>query len=165
MGLVSHPQSYSRRCSISISTYLSSQRQVSQDPIHLTSSPSASAEVKRPQKSLNRVCHPGSRAEAKNDVNLDASLLTRSFFTSAHCTAVCATVIMNIAVMAKRTKLFRVLFFVTVQKWFNTMVRDVMTYWISQYMYTVAKYTTVYIPEKWLRPIHFESGLSAWART
>ncbi len=79
----------------------------------LTSSPSARTEVKRPQKSLNRVCHAGSRAEATNDVNLDASLLTRSTFTSAHCTEVWARVIINIAVIAQRTILFRVLFFVT----------------------------------------------------
>ena len=143
---------------------------ISQKKVHgyrttLTNNPSARMDVNRPQKSLNKVCQLGSRTEAINAVILEASLLIRSVLTAAHCTAVCATVIMNIAVMAKRTKLFRVLFFVTVQKWFNTMVRDVMTYWISQYMYTVAKYTTVYIPEKWLRPIHFESGLSAWPRT
>ncbi len=86
--------------------------------MRLTSSPSERVEVNRPQKSLNKVCHAGSRAEAIYDVNLDASLLTRSFLTSVHCTAVCATVIINIAVIAKRTTLFRVRFFVTARDCF-----------------------------------------------
>lgn len=70
-------------------------------------------DVNRPQKSLNKVCQPGSPREAINVVALDASSLISSFLTSAHCTAVCATEIMNIAVIAQRIKLFRVLFFVT----------------------------------------------------
>ena len=102
--------------SISRSEGCPGQQKVNGYRTKLTNNPSARMDVNRPQKSLNKVCQLGSRTEAINAVILEASLLIRSLLTSAHCTAVCATVIMNIAVIAKRTKLFLVLFFVTVEK-------------------------------------------------